>query len=301
MKANYQTMTHAQMAAALGRLVGSVKSFCGNNRLFVCRRWSQEELAFVRARLAAGDSCVQISRELKSRTLNGIRRLREMWGYDTAGQKKRKLTGLNELITARYAQQFSDSEIAQEWNQLHPDATIDRTCISYRRSRLGLSARHTQSERYRNRVREKTMEQVKLAGVDSLGELRAVTLKNRIVEMGWPEDLQYREAQILSLIWDRGPLTKREICEALKMPFRGAREHAQWKPTRGHLHGHADAPWNAHQIHKGGQNRSSQSERRYLLIAVQHRTEKGQLGCWHETTTRTRSSLNRNGAWKSTT
>lgn len=39
---------------------------------------------------------------------------------------------------------------------------------------------------------------------------------------GWPEDLRHRAVQILDLLYARGPMTRREIAEALGMPWKGS-------------------------------------------------------------------------------
>jgi len=54
-------------------------------------------------------------------------------------------------------------------------------------------------------------------GIKSAGELRARVLKNRVVQSGWPEDLQWREAQVMNVLAERGPLTRLELAKAIGM------------------------------------------------------------------------------------
>jgi hypothetical protein len=74
------------------------------------------------------------------------------------------------------------------------------------------------SEHRRRLVGAKTREQLAAAGLPTLAALHRRVVQDRIAAMGWPTNLRWRQAQILSLIWDRGPLTKRQICLGIGMP-----------------------------------------------------------------------------------
>ena len=87
-----------------------------------------------------------------------------------------------------------------------------------RRAKLSLCSNQF-SDHYRRKVARKTREQLGRAGLRTLADLRTKVLAERVRAMGWPPNVCFREAQILSLIWERGPMTRREICLALGMPL----------------------------------------------------------------------------------
>lgn len=189
------------------------------------RHWTDAELDVIRQHTGTLPAS-EIVKLLPGRTISGVYQAQRKLGLTRS--KPDLGPEFHEFIRARHALSWSDREIVDEWNRLHPDADnggwgpIHREVVGVHRRAMGLP-HNAWSDRQRDRVRAKTREQCAAAGVDSLGALRGKVLKDRVEAMGWPRDLQYREGQILSLIWDRGPLTKKDICEALGMPFRGAR------------------------------------------------------------------------------
>jgi hypothetical protein len=60
-------------------------------------------------------------------------------------------------------------------------------------------------------------------GVASLVEIRWRNARAKLAPHGWPEDLRPREVQILDLLWQRGPQTRRQMCVALGLPWKGSR------------------------------------------------------------------------------
>lgn len=112
-----------------------------------------------------------------------------------------------------HAKGWSDSEVAAATG-------IDRRLVTEIRSRLGLKA-HGRSERYRKRVAENTRRQLKEAGAKSLAEIKWNRFRETQAPLGWPEGLSIRATQILDLLYYWGPMTRRQICEATGMPFKG--------------------------------------------------------------------------------
>ena len=98
----------------------------------------------------------------------------------------------------------------------------ERHTVSRWRGILGLPAR-TFSERNRRNVAGKTAEQCRAAGVGSLAEVRVLVFRRRAVESGWPADLRPRAVAILDALAARGPMTRREIADAVGMPWKGSR------------------------------------------------------------------------------
>lgn len=206
------------------RSVDPVELVEEKRRLVTRRFWTDAERETVR-RHTGTLPATEIVKLLPGRTISGVYQAQRKLGLT----RSRRDLGpeFDGFIRAKHALGWSDREIADEWNSLHHDADnggwgpIRRLVAGVHRRAMGLP-HNAWSDRQRDRVRAKTLEQCAAAGVDSLGALRGKVLKDRVEAMGWPRDLQYREGQILSLIWDRGPLTKKDICEALGMPFRGA-------------------------------------------------------------------------------
>lgn len=111
---------------------------------------------------------------------------------------------------------YSDSEIAEV-------VGCSRSYVSQHRREMGLPS-NAYNDRYRARVRRKTLAQCRQAGVPNLGAYRAMIYARRAAAAGWPEDLRTRHVEILDLLYDHGPKTRREIAEALGMPWKGSRK-----------------------------------------------------------------------------
>lgn len=99
----------------------------------------------------------------------------------------------------------------------------DRHTVSKWRERLGLPS-HARGERYRERVAEATARQCRDLGVSSFAEVRSLSFKLRAIVAGWPADLRPREVQIVEALSARGPMTRREIADAIGMPWKGSRK-----------------------------------------------------------------------------
>jgi hypothetical protein len=128
-------------------------------------------------------------------------------------------------IRVKHPEQWSDSEIANGWNELHPDAPLDRRCITLLRNEIGLPPWHSQTERYRRRVAAKTKEQLAKAGLPTIGHLRRQAYAEWCAQAGWPGITRPRLAQILNLLYERGPHTREQIAKAIGM---------RWEPKGDH-------------------------------------------------------------------
>ena len=117
------------------------------------------------------------------------------------------------LLRQRHAEGWSDAEIA-------PLIGMGRRSLSDWRRTLGLP-HNGLHERFRRRVAAKTMEQCRAAGVENLGALRVLILKERSARAGWPADIPWRAGQILTLLWENGPMTRRQIVEAMRPDLAG--------------------------------------------------------------------------------
>lgn len=121
---------------------------------------------------------------------------------------KRRKAQIRQLIK----QGWSDSEVASKLN-------MARRSLTNMRSSMGVPA-NGRSQRYRQQVSKKTIEQCKNAGVKNLGEIRAKRLKAFSTSLGWP-GLSVRAAQIAEALYRLGPMTRKQICQSIGMPWRG--------------------------------------------------------------------------------
>jgi hypothetical protein len=180
------------------------------------RFWTSEELDLLRLECAKGFDRDRIPKLFPKRTLGAIYQTRKKLGL--ARKLIRHGDRLRKFIRAKHRLGWSDAEMGAAWSALHPDRTpCDRHVISRYRRRMGLG-HNAYSEHRRRLVGVKTRQQLAAAGLPTLAALHRKVVEDRIAAMGWPTNLRWREAQVLSLIWDRGPLTKRQICSGLGMP-----------------------------------------------------------------------------------
>jgi DNA-binding Lrp family transcriptional regulator len=141
------------------------------------------------------------------------------------GQRIRFTVEALAKIVELNGQGYSDTEIAGELGS-------DRHCVTAQRERLGLPSNRS-SDRFRARVAANTREQCDKAGVSSLGELRALMLRERAIKAGWPSDLRWRSVQILDLLEQRGPMTREDIAKSIGMPWRGSRHSLKGNDPEG--------------------------------------------------------------------
>jgi hypothetical protein len=157
------------------------------------------------------------------------------------------------FLTARNAAGWSDSEIARV-------REVDRHAVTHMRRKLGLPFNGFSQWRI-DRVRGKTAVQLLLAGVKSLGELRAKVLSERSVKAGWPAGLKSRQVDILNLLWENGPMTREQIGATLglhkkpkcgKFKSRANGERLYWYPMHCNTPGHgADTSYMADLLRRG--------------------------------------------------
>jgi hypothetical protein len=106
---------------------------------------------------------------------------------------------------------WSDSEIAESLGS-------DRHCVSRRRKDMGLPS-NARNQRYRDKIRAGVRRQCEAACVKNMGEYRALMHRVKVLQSGWPRDLRMRSVQILNVLDERGPMTRRQIAEAVGMPW----------------------------------------------------------------------------------
>lgn len=205
----------SEIAAELGRSPTSVRAAAKRFHIARSRRIPAWKTAFVREHYhkspcAVIAGCVRLSTSKLYQLAERLGISHRRQGVDYAGAEFQR------TFSEKYAAGWSDAEIAAAVGG-------ERHAVGEHRRRLGLP-HNAYSEHRRERVRRKTQEQLEREGLSSLGELRVRVFRQRAKRAGWPEDLRPRAVQILNALWERGPMTRRELADAIGMPWRGSRK-----------------------------------------------------------------------------
>ena len=173
------------------------------------RPWTDQDLAELQR--AYGREPVRAIAARLGRTMGAV--------YNAAGahelaDAQRPITRRDERVIRRLNRAgYTDTEIAQELGR-------ERHTVSLRRKRLGLPCQRS-SDRRRLQISQSTRRQCQRIGVDSLGQIRALSLKIQVIRSGWPPDLEWRSTHILDLLEKHGPMTRRQLVAGLGMVWRG--------------------------------------------------------------------------------
>jgi hypothetical protein len=213
----------ATIAVRLNRTEVAIRS---RRKVLGCvadRKWHPDQVERAKA-LHGKRTAEQIAAEL-GKSASGVYQLFFRLGLTKDRWSDRERKTLRNYIRDRYAQQWSDSEIAAGWSAKHSERTVTREWVTeVRRLQLGLPA-WGNSDRRRRRVAEKTREQIRKAGLPSIGHLRREAFKAFCVRQGWPQVTRPRLAQILNLLYEQGPHTRQQIAKRIG---------ASWKATANH-------------------------------------------------------------------
>lgn len=184
------------------------------------RFWTNRECAFAtehKGKLTAAQIAKRLHRSSKSV---------EMFFFVRGLTAKRVNRGERfvRFILVRHAKGWSDAEIAAEWNARRPKQRCSRERLSeVRRDKLGLS-HNAYSEHRRKKVAARTREQLREAGLVSIGHLRREAFARWCKDQGWPQLTRPRAAQIMNVLYERGPRTRKQIAAAIGMPWKGSRK-----------------------------------------------------------------------------
>lgn len=80
-----------------------------------------------------------------------------------------------------------------------------------------IAERLSRNQGHINRVRRQLGLKSKFFGSQG----RDNAFKQFAIDRGWPAELKPREVQIVNALYERGPMTKREICESIGMEWQG--------------------------------------------------------------------------------
>jgi hypothetical protein len=174
--------------------------------------YSEKELAILREAYGKRPAN-QVAIEL-SRTASAVY---QAWGRLGLSQKRRDPKPLVAFVREKHALGWSDGDIANAWQE-----AISRSCVSDVRRKLGLPINRW-SDHCRAKVAKKTREQCAAAGVKSLAEVRRLAYMQFAARHGWPVDLRPRAVQILDLLYQYGPKTRRQLADSAGMSWLGSR------------------------------------------------------------------------------
>jgi hypothetical protein len=203
------------------------------------RFWTTEEDAYLRQHynvLTGKQIALQLNRTKCSvyQRANGL----------GLNEEKVKRPGIVAYLEEKHALGWSDAEIAEAYTAEHPDTPIHRKAVQERRHRLSLPS-NAYSEHRRRRVAERTQQQLQAAGLTSIGDLRAVAFRKFQNRAGWPVnafgELRPRHVQILNFLYEQGPHTRRQIAEAIDMPWKGSRKSLASNDPEGSYLAHLQA------------------------------------------------------------
>lgn len=192
------------------------------------RLWTAEDIAELR-RLYGKCSIAEICRTL-GRTENTVRQHACKFGLS---KLRPDIHGapLDRFIVDKNKLGWSDREIAVAWGDQHNWTVCPKT-VTDRRNRLGLSS-NARNARYRQKIADCTREQCRTAGAANLAAVRVKLHREYAHRNGWPEDLRPRAVQILNALYDRGPMTRREIAAAVEMRWKDSQRSLRSRDQEG--------------------------------------------------------------------
>ena len=252
-----QGMSRSEIAQLLNRSEIAIKTRVGRLGIGKDRRWSEADKQFAveqRGKLKACEIGAQLGRTTRS--------IYQLWNKLDVCVRRRDGRPLQQFIREKHPLGWSDAEVAAAWNAANPNETVSREWVTeVRRDKCGLS-HNAYSQHRRQKVAAKTREQIAAAGVNSLAEVRRLAFNKFATRHGWPADLRPRAIQILDLLYQKGPHNRRQICEAIGMPWKGTRKSLCSNDPEGsylaHLiaRGLVVASKRAHKVHGQGKGKS---------------------------------------------
>lgn len=182
------------------------------------RPWTPDEVGFLRTHYMR-----MPAREIASRLRRSLKSIYMRAKDEGLSQTRCPRAGLEQFVREQYTAGRCDQEIAAAWSRRHSGyLPIERKTIGRIRQRLGLPLNRW-NEYQRGRVRQKTQEQLRKAGLPSLAAVRADAFRRLARRCGWPDDLRPRAVMILNALWEHGPMTREQIAHTIGMAWRGSR------------------------------------------------------------------------------
>lgn len=252
-----QGMYRDEIGELLDRSESAIKTRLGRLGLLKSRLFTAEEKQFAtenRGKLSTDEICAKLGRPREA--------IYRLWDRLGLCERRRDSAPLMAFIRELHPLGWSDAEIADAWNLLARSDAVSREWVcEVRRDKCGLP-HNAFSKHRRQLVAAKTREQIAAAGVKSLAEIRRKAFDDFATRHGWPEDLRPRAVQILDLLYQHGPHTRRQIADAIKMPWKGSRKSLVSNDPEGSYLAHLIARGlvvvskRAHTVHGQGRGRS---------------------------------------------
>ncbi len=175
------------------------------------RRWTPEEDTRIAAwyrKVPVRDLAASLDRSERAVYMRAIQ-------LGVSGSRVDRTAARDRQLRALHAKGWSDPEIAEQLG-------ADRSTIGQWRRALGLPS-NAHNARHRAKTAAATRRQCRRMGVKNMAECRQRVWADAIRATGWPEDLRIRHVQILDALYRLGPMTRRELAEAIGMPWQGTR------------------------------------------------------------------------------
>jgi hypothetical protein len=184
------------------------------------RIWTADEIKIVKQSRKDGVSWTTVA-EFLGRSRPSVYQQVQLLGL---ANKRPARRGFKSFIRRHHKLGWSDHEIAAAWNCQHPGQRVSREWLcEVRREKLRL-AHNAFSQHRRQQVAKKTKQQLRRCGCASLAEVRSKAFGDFAVRQGWPADIRPRGVQILTLLYQQGPHTRRQICDKIGMRWKGSRQ-----------------------------------------------------------------------------
>ncbi len=172
------------------------------------RPWKEEEIARLRELVEQGHRVPHVASVLGRTNASVAHRLNEYgWSADRC-----RIATLETVVVEMHAQQRTDREIAHEFTR-RTGHRISGEQIGNTRRRLGLPS-NAFASRQREQIAKRYRQLCDRIGVRSLGEVGARNRREFAINMGWPADLRPRQVLMLTALYERGPMTRKELLAA---------------------------------------------------------------------------------------
>jgi hypothetical protein len=217
----------AEISRRLGRSIPSVVS---RAKLLGCRRpgrhyFTRDEARLLRIRYRV-DGAAWCARRLKV-SIQQVRAAARRLGI-ARRIPRIDYADLDRFIRRHWPLGWSDREIADAYTARR--RITERHTVGDRRRAMALAS-NALSEHRRRKIAETTRQQLQREKLPTLAALRANRFREYARERGWPENLPPRGVQILDALYERGPMTRRQIAAAVGMPWKGGNTF-NWTPPK---------------------------------------------------------------------
>lgn len=176
------------------------------------RPFSDHEVQYIRDHYHVDQTAVEIAAALNRQVCSVYRKASKL-GLQKPMRVVSDIT-IHAAINRWHPLGWSDAEIS-EWLCKEFACGVDRHRVGVIRRTVLKLPNNSLSEHRRQRVAEKTREQIAIAGLNSLADIRLQRWNKWKRELGWPEHLTIRAVQSLEMFYRHGPMTRLQLCAAL--------------------------------------------------------------------------------------